>query len=257
MRCALLGAYGLAVQLLLAASVGGFLLLKWRLFERDRRFADFGLDVSKQAVAAAFVHVLNLAQAMFFAGHASVGELSQPPGSCTRCNQCVWYLLSVVTDCLLSTLLCAVLLDRWLRPLLMRRYGIDMGRYADFEGAASHPRGPRASEAARPLVEEGEDGATERAEAARASACRNWLLQTGIWCLTVLVVRVSLVLFIFVLFKDECYSVLEHTLFENAWLDQLIDARNPKTQMLIALVVAPLVGNVFQFTLLDHVLKRR
>ena len=68
--CALLGPFGIAVQLLLASAIGTYLLLKWRcehhFYAHRRPFGVFLLDISKPLVSATLTHGVNIGQAYLF-----------------------------------------------------------------------------------------------------------------------------------------------------------------------------------------------
>mmetsp|Transcript_154085 Transcript_154085/g.493907 ORF Transcript_154085/g.493907 Transcript_154085/m.493907 type:complete len:252 (-) Transcript_154085:126-881(-) len=246
--------------------------LEARLYGYRRKWSVFALDISKQLVASAFTHGLNILQALFFARF--LGAVSM------ESNQCVWYLIGLLCDCMFSTLICAALMESVLRPLLLTRYGIDMGSYADFSHddvhLAAHVITLSASLAcdASPyhILESGADadrrqtdlqiggepgasgiGAETRAakrEATLSGAGGSWLsewaLQTGIWCGVVLCVRLLLMVLV-ALVRHPLYHFLYVSLFSNL---------NGREQMLEALVAAPLLGNMFQLSILDHVLKK-
>eukprot|EP00928_Gymnodinium_smaydae_P074372 TRINITY_DN57433_c0_g1_i1.p1 TRINITY_DN57433_c0_g1~~TRINITY_DN57433_c0_g1_i1.p1 ORF type:complete len:229 (-),score=23.66 TRINITY_DN57433_c0_g1_i1:296-982(-) len=113
--CELLGPFGLFVQCLLAVTVLLVLLLAW-CCERSRRSTIvFILDAGKITFGAAYVHLLNILQALLFTTSGG--------------NQCAWYLVGVFCDCVLSTCACYFVVRFVARPLLRRYFGIEFGHY--------------------------------------------------------------------------------------------------------------------------------
>eukprot|EP00397_Hematodinium_sp_SG-2012_P019512 GEMP01020049.1.p1 GENE.GEMP01020049.1~~GEMP01020049.1.p1 ORF type:complete len:290 (+),score=31.93 GEMP01020049.1:85-954(+) len=223
--CRLLGAFGLLVQFVLAVSIFSCLFLKW-LLERDpvvyrklcctdndpveRTFSVFVLDVSKQVVAAAVVHVINIAQAFLLRGI----------NSREHCNQCVWYLIGVVGDCFISTFICCIILKK-LRPFLSKHFNVDIGAY------------------------EKQSSNNDLVDPNSISFCA-WLQQTIIWITIILQVRAFILLFVY-FYREILYS----------FVASFVTPMDSKTQLVLALVIVPLIGNNMQFWIQDSYLKSK
>eukprot|EP00929_Paragymnodinium_shiwhaense_P121219 TRINITY_DN93386_c0_g1_i1.p1 TRINITY_DN93386_c0_g1~~TRINITY_DN93386_c0_g1_i1.p1 ORF type:complete len:302 (-),score=37.97 TRINITY_DN93386_c0_g1_i1:476-1381(-) len=289
-ECVLLGVFGLLVQSCLALCITAFVLLKWNFeaawYGKRRRFRVFLLDVSKQIVGATFVHCLNIGQALLL---QRVLNREGQNGGADENNQCVWYLIGLVCDCVFSTIFCAMLMDM-LRPFLLRRFGMDVGNYTAFEmdeGAARRRIGSNTSPCSSHQVEGaatalvhfvsptkapprmraslGEQSMdqlyykqlgtaaedpprppSEVVDARPGVDGKKWALQTLVWCLVVFCVRLGLLVPVLV-FHEGIYTALQRAVFSG------LDAED---QMIMALVVAPLLGNMFQFAVVDHFLKK-
>ena len=78
------------MQLLLALICTGSLVVKKFLPGETRSWKVFCLDIWKQLLTAAFAHLLNLILAVYIQSVTKSG------------NGCVWYLITMVLDCLLG-----------------------------------------------------------------------------------------------------------------------------------------------------------
>merc|ERR1719387_338362 len=154
--CELFGLFGIAVQVLIGVWCFVVLVILWR-WERPRRsFSTWLGDMSKQMVGAAWGHFMNIAMALIF-GLA-------PNGATPANNQCVWYTVGFVSDIIFVTVLSWIVTEA-VRPIVLDRYGIDLGDYEDTHGES----------------EEEEDNASFRSRFSGLMSWRIWVRQTGIW----------------------------------------------------------------------------
>lgn len=94
-ECVLLGdAWGYAMQGMLFLFCLTSLYIKWSWEHPQRLFWVFGMDVSKQCLAAGVYHVLNMGMAMVLSDDAS-----------GNADECAWYWTSFMIDCIFGTML--------------------------------------------------------------------------------------------------------------------------------------------------------
>jgi len=134
--------------------------------------------------------------------------------------ECAWYLVGVFCDCVLSTMLCLYLVQ-FSRPIVFAKLGIDIGDYWS-NGVGNDSKGNFVS-------------------------CRPWAHQTLLWMSTITLVRAALCLCVWLL-RGPFFFCADAMLWP--WKKQ------PGTQMLITLVLAPCVGDAFQFWMQDNFLKK-
>lgn len=216
--CALLGGFGILVQLALGFCCVGSLIVKWWCENPRRQWKIFCLDVGKICFGAGYVHCINLLQAMVFARGA------------VDHNECVWYVVGVICDCGISTVTCYFVVKKFVRPALNKR-GLDFGDYdAHGQEPASSIPGPNGSPA-EPKLD-----------------CNRWFQQTGIWCMVITVVRLCIAFVVFLL-QGAFYSIGSIIL--------LPVGDSQQGQLIVALIITPYVGNIFQFWVQDNFLKKQ
>mmetsp|Transcript_48915 Transcript_48915/g.105353 ORF Transcript_48915/g.105353 Transcript_48915/m.105353 type:complete len:395 (-) Transcript_48915:113-1297(-) len=242
--CQLLGPLGVAVQVAITAVCAAAMLAVWLAESPRRPFITWALDVSKQVVGAAYGKCYNILQAEIFARALQVNAAHK--------DQCVWYLMGIATDCLVTTFLC------WganvlMRPILATRFGIDIGEY---DGEV--PVIPT------PSLRRGSSGLSlQIAPPSRSQSCcyvkleepqwfggriRTWLQQLGIWLLIITAVRLPVSLSLFLL-QDFLYSFY-------ASVFDLLNLHTATAKTIFAVLLFPAVGDTLQIMIQDRFLKK-
>lgn len=90
-QCQLFGVLGIIIQALLGLLSFSTLILKRYKDPKRRSWATWGLDTSKQAIGACYLHCVNLLLGEMFGGHGG--------------NQCKWYFLNYLMDIFIGTFL--------------------------------------------------------------------------------------------------------------------------------------------------------
>lgn len=252
--CNLLGVVGLGVQGGITAVCAAAMLGVWLAESPRRPFQTWAMDVSKQVVGAAYGKCYNIAQAVVFA------KLSH--GDASRQDQCVWYLLGIATDCLLTTFLC------WgasclVRPVLLKRFGVDIGDYGEEVPVIPTPvRSRRRSHVESLGIDDDYrslsgfslgslrslSGTSVNGSTAAPSRVRKWLLQLFIWLLIITVVRLAVSTWLF--FTQAAGYALCAFVFE------VLTLRGANAKMLFAVLVFPAIGDTFQIVVQDGFLKK-
>jgi len=215
----LMGPFGLLIQTLIVVLCAIALITVW-MHEKPRRpFLTWAFDISKQVVGAGYGKGYNVLQSLYFAADPNAGS-----------DECVWYLVGMVADCVIVTFL-SWGLTSLLRPILQWRYGIDIGVYGSTadEGASRRPRRPPP-------------------ECLRGSL-QMWWAQVAIWLGIITVVRVFMTMFLSI-FKDDLYDI-----FASLFAVFGMQFREAKT--VFAVLIVPAFGDIFQMVFQDYFLKRQ
>mmetsp|Transcript_72352 Transcript_72352/g.183040 ORF Transcript_72352/g.183040 Transcript_72352/m.183040 type:complete len:297 (-) Transcript_72352:14-904(-) len=240
--CELLGALGLAVQVAITGICAAVLFGVWLAETPRRPFVTWALDVSKQVVGAAYGKCYNILQAEVFAKalHLASG----------REDQCVWYLMGITTDCLVTTFLCWGA-NSLARPILARRWGIDIGDYDGEVPVLPTPTARKKLSGSSVCSTESSRscGYIELAEPLCVpDRLRTWMTQLGIWLLIITAVRLLVSLGLF-LSKDWLYIF-----YANVFNVLRLHTSTAKT--IFAVLVFPAFGDTFQILIQDRFLKK-
>lgn len=214
------GATGLEVQLVLGLTSILALVLKYKVFQKDRTPKQFVGDTAKQLIGSLVLHALNI----LFA-ERSLGDLQ---GS--KVDQCTWYVIQVVVDDTVGVWVAFTIfhvLLGMLRGLGKTELAWDIVRS---ERKHADPDGRE-----KPLLE-GYQDLQEMTLAAYAS-------QVIFWVAVVVGMKIAMVVFIFVFANP-----LQLAAGLLARLPTFADH-----QLLLDMVVIPTVFNALQFWLVDEI----
>lgn len=223
--CNLLGRVGIAVQVAITVVCAIVFLCIWQFETPQRPFLTFIFDVSKQVVGSAYGKLYNIAQSVVFASILAVSAEHQ--------DQCVWYLMSITMDCFVLTFLLWGAND-YMRPILLDRYGIDIG---DYDEPCAHGTDPADAEKSK-----------ESPRADEAPQVRMWLAQMAIWLAIITVVRLfcSLILF----FVQAKVYELHAGIFAALGLETKVE------KLVFAVLIYPIFADTFQIAVQDNFLKK-
>jgi len=231
--CDLLGTLGIAMQVAITVVCAVALICVWLCETPRRAFLTWVFDISKQVVGAAYGKLYNIAQSVIFASMLSSSLAHQ--------DQCVWYLMSIAVDCLFLTFLlwgaCA-----FTRPILLQRYGIDIGEYDE-------PL-KRDADADKAVACDLEDRACDKSrESCLPEQVQSYLVQLFIWLGIITAVRlcVSVLLFLIQFQLYEFFSGVFTVL-------GLVD---PTSKLVFAVLVFPSCADTFQIVVQDRFLKKQ
>jgi len=219
--CNLVGPLGIAMQGSITVVCAVVLVGVWWMETPRRSFLVWGFDISKQVVSAAYGKLYNILQAIVLA-NVLVRNVH-------REDQCVWYLMGIVTDCFITTFLCWIL-TRSLRPILLVHCGIDIGGYeADEEHLPSGVPPPK------------------------VAALRNkyvmYVVQLLLWLLVVTCARLVVTAGFF-FGQGFLYDFYKGVFTELGLTD-------PAAKMIFAVLIFPALGDAFQIIVQDCFLKRK
>jgi len=239
--CHLLGFLGIGVQLAITLVCAGAMLTIWATEIPRRPFLTWAFDMSKQVAGAAYGKCCNIMQAEVFAHHLRDDADMQ--------DQCVWYLMGIATDCLVTTFLCCGV-NSFLRPLLLEHCGVDVGDYKEVPVVPT-PSGTFRMLSPTDLYRKlPEAPSTSRSCSSTASErVRMWLLQVAIWLTIISGVRLA-VSAMLLLTQATAYNFYA-TVFRGLGLEC------PAAKMLFAGLVFPAFGDTLQIVVQDHFLKKR
>lgn len=233
--CDLLGTLGIAMQVAITVVCAAALIGVWLCETPRRAFLTWVFDISKQVVGAAYGKLYNIAQSVIFASLLSSSLAHQ--------DQCVWYLMSITTDCLFLTFLlwgaCA-----FSRPILLQRYGIDIGEYDE------PLKRDADADADKALACDLEDRTCEKSrELCPPEQVQAYFVQLFIWLGLITAVRlcVSVVLFFIQAQLYEFYAGVFTVL-------GLVD---PTSKLVFAVLVFPSCADTFQIVVQDRFLKKQ
>jgi hypothetical protein len=231
--CELLGTVGLAMQIAITVVCAIALISVWLCETPRRPFLTWFFDISKQVVGSAYGKLYNIAQSIVFAfllrGHPS------------HTDECVWYLMSIATDCLFLTFLLWGAND-FMRPILLQRFGIDIGKYESEERKASHDL-----EEEQPNKESQLNAQTT--ESTTSAKLRVWFVQLGVWLAIITVVR----LFVSVIL---CFAQYElYKFYASVFVSLGLETSTQK--LVFAVLIFPACADTFQIIVQDHFLKKK
>ncbi|KAI9243380.1 vacuolar membrane protein-domain-containing protein [Sporodiniella umbellata] len=121
--CELMDAFGIMVQLCLAATAFSTLIVKRQREKPQRPLRIWGFDVSKQLAGGIIVHFLNVVAAVFFGINPEDGVESNP---------CVWYFLNILVDTTLGVGILWLILTGFKYAIAKLKWtGFQSGVYGD------------------------------------------------------------------------------------------------------------------------------
>lgn len=129
-------------------------------------------------------------------------------------NQCVWYFINIVIDCSFGVLVCFLLLRG--ATSIALKCGVDRLRSGDYLQLSEKPD------------------------------YKAWLMQLGVWCIIVMLVKWMLVGLIYLL-RDYLSEAGQFILSP-------VDSE-PKLELVIVMVLVPSLMNIIQFWVQDNFLK--
>ena len=97
-KCELFGIFGYIVQAILAIAAFLTLILKRCLEKTKRPWKVWWFDVSKQAIAAIIIHIINLILSSWLTNEEDISD------------ECVWYFITLFLDCTLGAFLSYILM---------------------------------------------------------------------------------------------------------------------------------------------------
>ena len=216
----ILGPFGIFIQALLGLLSFSALIVK-RFFEHPKRpFIVWVLDTSKQAFSSTLAHLLNMFLAMLLSHH-------------NESDNWEWYFINITVDVILGVFLWYYIL--MLIETIALRYHIsalNTGNYVrmDLEDQWMFDFDP-----------------TKQTELNDVDL-RIWLLQIVIWGL--IVTTVKFILFFFQMFSAPVLEFIGDILI--GWL-----LAYPKIKLLVIMMLAPFLLNVFQYWIQDNFLKAK
>lgn len=241
--CSLLGPLGLAVQAGITAVCAAAMLSVWWLEKPRRSFATWAFDISKQVVGAAYGKCYNLAQAELFARLLHVDP--------NHDDQCVWYLMGIATDCLVTTFLCWGA-NSLMRPILAERFDIDIG---DYDGEVRVL--PAETTIDSRLDSKGSDyrrlpdvGGLLRTGNVFAvpGTLRPWLVQVCIWLGIITAVRLFVTSGLFFT------QAFQYNLYAGVFT--MLNLNCASLKVVFAVLIFPAAGDTLQIIVQDHFLKK-
>ena len=190
-----------------------------------RSFREWSFDVSKQAFSAVVSHAFNIVLAVVLA-HT---KIHYHDGPAVHPDQCAWYLINYIADCIFGVLLIYFLLR--LVEHTAHRLGsqalAESGNYYEHIGGA---------------------GSSSGNQKWQEPSVRIWLLQCTAFVLITLVSKCMLALVLIPLAKP----LGQFGLF----LAQPLKA-HPELELVVVMVVFPAFLNVFSFWMIDSFLQKR
>jgi len=229
--CELLGPLGIIVQTAITGVCALALVAVWLMEFPRRRFVTWVFDTSKQVAGNAYGKVYNIVQAEVFARFLRNDSEHR--------DQCVWYLMGIATDCFLTTFLCYCA-SIFLRPVLLSRFGIDVGEYSC---EAQVPVISSPCHDTSPFVNK-----FSTLGLSSARPVRTWLLQVLIWLLIITAVRLVVSAFLF-LTQESLYTVYASFFI-------ILGLQYPAEKMIFAVLAFPAIGDTFQIVVQDRFLKK-
>jgi len=218
-ECNLLGNEGIAFQAGLAFISFWVLIIKRQREKPKRSFRVWFLDISKQGFSAATAHSLNLALAIWLAEKKSNASV----------DSCMWYLVTILFDTTLGVFISIAFL-------------LLLDKLFDTCGFNSLKSGNYFK-----VVEKDPLSSVSQTKEVSINYLA-WLLQLFFWILIVVSAKVILG-FLQQYFASALIFVM-NIVFSGINLF-------PTLKLLIVLVVAPTLGNAFQFWMSDNFLKKR
>lgn len=239
--CNLLGPLGLFVQIAITGVCAAAMLAVWFMEVPRRPFTTWAFDVSKQVIGAAYGKVYNILQAEVFA-HFLLRSPEQQ-------DQCVWYLMGIATDCMLTTFLCWGANDA-LRPILLARCGIDIG---DYDGEVpiiiTPTRRTRLSGGSSSYCHGLLQTGCPAMAPGPAGRVRQWILQLGIWLVLLTTVRLVVSSWLFT-FQAQLYAFY-------AGIFQVLHLKGAASKTIFSVLVFPAFGDTLQILIQDRFLRKR
>merc|ERR1740121_1976359 len=228
--CQLFGLFGIAVQCFIGVWCVFTLFVIWRCenVEVRRNFCTWMGDMSKQMLGAGWGHFMNVFFAIIFGEAVEESAFS---------NQCIWYLVGFLSDILIVTMLCWLVVST-LRPHIRKHCGIDIGEY---ESGGGNTAPSREEEIFEPEKEE---------EGSGIPFWMMWCAQVVIWVAILSVVK-STVFYVAYLAQDWIYTGIDAFF---VWLNL---CGHPRRQLLSSVIIIPVIGDAFQFIIQDNFLKKR
>jgi len=231
--CQLLGPLGIAVQIGITIVCAIALVSVW-LFEDPRRpFLVWAFDISKQVIGAAYGKLYNITQSVVFS--------SMLRSNNGQSDQCVWYLMSIATDCLFMTFLLWGATS-FVRPILLERCDIDIGDYDEPVENDARTSNVSGADLEKPASKETRETCTP-------GQVHAYLVQLGIWLAIITVVRlfVSVILF---------FAQADLYVFYENWF-VLLELESPESRLIFAVLVFPAAADTFQIVVQDLFLKKQ
>lgn len=228
--CELLGWVGIAVQVAITVVCAIAYIAVWLMESPRRNFMTWIFDISKQVAGSAFGKLYNIAQAIIFAELLRLSSDQQ--------DQCVWYLMGIFIDCFVTTFLCWGA-NTLARPVLLRRYGIDIGDYGEEAGFQTecHMHSPGS---------ETDDSIGTRAP--KPISFKMYLQQLGIWLSIIMAVRLLVSVGLFFT-QHEVYTFCEG-------IFQFFGVEDPTWRLIFAVLIFPALADTFQIVVQDNFLKK-
>jgi len=228
--CKLLGWVGIAVQVAITVICALAYIAVWFMESPRRNFMTWLFDISKQVAGSAFGKLYNIAQAIIFA------ELLRH--SSEQQDQCVWYLMGILIDCFVTTFLCWGA-NTLARPVLLQRYGIDIGDYEEEASvqAKQHIKSPGS---------ETDDGIG--IQAPTPVSFRMYAQQLGIWLSIIMAVRLLVSVGLFFT-QHEVYTFCEG-------IFHFFGIEDPTWKLIFAVLIFPALTDTFQIVVQDNFLKK-
>lgn len=227
--CDLIGPLGIAVQVAITVVCAVALVAVWGMESPRRPFVSWLFDISKQVVGAAYGKLWNIAQSILFVKFLADASAYN--------DQCVWYLMSISTDCLFLTFLCWGA-NSTMRPILLRRCNVDIG---DYDAS---------------VVEDKDTCATSHcqesslpSESHAHNQIRAYLVQLGIWLMIISACRLLLSCMLF---------FMQHQLYEfYASVFRVLGLVTANQKLIFAVLVFPAAADTFQIVVQDRFLKKQ
>jgi len=228
--CQLLGWTGIAVQVGITVVCALAYVAVWYMESPRRNFMTWLFDISKQVAGSAFGKLYNIAQAIVFAKLLRHSPDQQ--------DQCVWYLMGILVDCFVTTFLCWGA-NTLARPILLQRYGIDIGDYEeDTSVHAKHNINGQGSES--------DNGVGTPAPV--PVSFKMYAQQLGIWLLIIMAVRLLVSVGLFFT-QHEVYPFCDSVFL-------FFGVEDPTWRLIFAVLIFPAVADTFQIVVQDNFLKK-
>jgi len=233
--CNLLGPLGIAVQVAITIVCAVAFIAVWLMEPVRRPFLTWVFDIAKQVAGAAYGKMYNIAQSIVFAELLSMDSKQQ--------DQCVWYFMSISVDCLFLTFLLWPI-SNYCRPILLKRYDIDIGAYDEPVTLQTSTTSNADCEGALDSNEESKPESPELSQA-RVRTC---LLQIGIWLGLITIARLFISTLLFFV-QHELYAFCEGVFVT-------LGLESPAERLIFSVLLFPMFADVLQIVVQDHFLKK-